>query len=391
MGEILSRPVSQADNNRWLASISPIKGEFNAFMAGIAVAAIFQESKFGLEWEQGLMRNLQACHDRHHRISELSALMGMVCSSDFLSLYFASLYWILDQDKVIYGIWLVPISEILNGLLKWHYHVPRPAWVDSNIRLNEWSDEYSFPSSHSQIAWALANFFTFSSAGQLRNKIFGEKIGTTALMYWYLLVCPYLFAGLVSLSRVYNGLHYPRDVVVGAGLGVMLSALYIELLPHLRGFLLQFGTFKRILVMMIVPLVAQLALNSAHKKVSKEQKPSPEWTRNAARGKFQGKVLSPHDVPYSGYTAMVGVLTGLVLGINLKKFTPLDYPSCITHAISRLVVGSIILLTMFMCVRSVEKAQHKPFLARLFKFLRYAGIPVFILCLIPFVFNKLRI
>ena len=34
--------------------------------------------------------------------------------------YFALLYWILDKYKCVYGIWLVPVSEVLNGCLKWY-------------------------------------------------------------------------------------------------------------------------------------------------------------------------------------------------------------------------------------------------------------------------------
>ena len=55
MGQQFTRllePVSQASNERWLSSISPIKGEARAFMVGIAAGAIFHESRFGLAWER---------------------------------------------------------------------------------------------------------------------------------------------------------------------------------------------------------------------------------------------------------------------------------------------------------------------------------------------------
>jgi undecaprenyl-diphosphatase len=35
-------------------------------------------------------------------------------------------------------------------------------------------------------------------------------------------------ACLVALSRLYNGVHYPTDVVVGAGLGVAIALLLRE-------------------------------------------------------------------------------------------------------------------------------------------------------------------
>jgi len=37
--------------------------------------------------------------------------------------YFAILYWTLDKYKCVYGIWLVPISECVNGMLKYYFKV----------------------------------------------------------------------------------------------------------------------------------------------------------------------------------------------------------------------------------------------------------------------------
>jgi membrane-associated phospholipid phosphatase len=90
------------------------------------------------------------------------------------------MYWCLDKYKCVYGIWLVLISEILNGFLKWYFRVPRPGWVDYNIELHAWSEEYSFSSSHAQMIWALATFFSGTSLGSLRKKMFGESLSTTA-------------------------------------------------------------------------------------------------------------------------------------------------------------------------------------------------------------------
>jgi hypothetical protein len=63
MGNVLSRlaqPVSKSANDKWLETLTPVKGEFRALMIGIAVGAIFHESKFGLAWErQNIMVPLQ--------------------------------------------------------------------------------------------------------------------------------------------------------------------------------------------------------------------------------------------------------------------------------------------------------------------------------------------
>lgn len=90
--------------------------------------------------------------------------LGQFCSADVMIPYFTALYWCLDKHKCVEGVWLIPISEIVNGALKWYYQVPRPGWVDPKIQLKAWSHEWSFPSSHSQIIWALVR-----TAAWLRN------------------------------------------------------------------------------------------------------------------------------------------------------------------------------------------------------------------------------
>ena len=39
------------------------------------------------------------------------------------------------NPQCIYGIWLVPTSEVLNGILKWYFRVPRPGWADPKVEM----------------------------------------------------------------------------------------------------------------------------------------------------------------------------------------------------------------------------------------------------------------
>ena len=67
--------------------------------------------------------------------------------------------------------------------------------------------DYSFPSGHASQAFALATSLSIS------------------FPKWYVIAPSYLYAGTVSYSRLYLGVHYPSDVLAGAIIGAGTSYL----------------------------------------------------------------------------------------------------------------------------------------------------------------------
>ena len=63
---------------------------------------------------------------------------------------------------------------------------------------------YGFVSSHAANVFGLATFLFFVLDNQFKP-----------LKYWL-----FIWAILVSYSRIYNGVHYPGDIVVGAFIGI---------------------------------------------------------------------------------------------------------------------------------------------------------------------------
>ena len=101
---------------------------------------------------------------------------------------------------------------LCNLLLKHIVQRDRPCWIDPSIPLLvETPDDFSFPSGHTS--------FTFAAA----TAIFQYYRG------WGLLAL--LAAVMTGLSRLYLFVHFPTDVLAGAGVGVisgLLSGLLVR-------------------------------------------------------------------------------------------------------------------------------------------------------------------
>lgn len=91
---------------------------------------------------------------------------------------------------------------------------PRPhhvmSYTGAKMRLSYGPKSYSFPSNHAMTSFALAHTFRWYFPA------FG----------WFF----YLSAALIAYSRVYLGVHFPFDIIAGAGFGMGLAAILREFL-----------------------------------------------------------------------------------------------------------------------------------------------------------------
>lgn len=158
--------------------------------------------------------------------------MPIVTSDTFLrTLYALAIVLILWKGNrqlrwavIFSGLALVLTDQVVSHLLKVWIERPRPCQALTGIHLLvNCGPAFSMPSSHAANAFGQAALFSYQ-----------RRAVTLYLM---------IFAAIVALSRVFVGVHYPFDILVGALIGLLvglfMSWLATILLERLRRIPLQ--------------------------------------------------------------------------------------------------------------------------------------------------------
>lgn len=139
----------------------------------------------------------------------------------FIIVLLLGIYWIVGKEFGEYLAYSVLTGMTLNNGLKSAFNLPRPIGEEGIRTLREeTATGQSFPSGHSQASSSLS----WSIAAYIKKK----------WMYVIAVVYPLL----VAFSRMYLGVHYPKDVLAGVLEGLAVSYLCLWLYKKVRNKLL---------------------------------------------------------------------------------------------------------------------------------------------------------
>lgn len=139
----------------------------------------------------------------------------MVAITDFGIPLIAMIVLFYSEKKTIHKTALsVTAMFIIDFIIKLIYFRQRP-FADHEVNLLiDHLQTASFPSRHTDLAFAAATPILTSN----------KTLGITAI----------IIATLVGLSRIYNGVHYPTDVIAGAALGIIIAIATSKIYEKLK-------------------------------------------------------------------------------------------------------------------------------------------------------------
>jgi membrane-associated phospholipid phosphatase len=215
-------------------------------------------------------------------------LFSFLGTEDFFVLALPILYWCVDSLLGLQVAIILMLSTSLNSAFKMAFHGTRPYWYSPSVRGMAVETSFGVPSNHAQSAMAIWGIM----AAYLRK-------------WWGWLVAVLLIL-LIGLSRLYLGVHFPHDVVLGWLIGALILWLVLRFWNPVTAWVKKQSANRQILIAFLASLVSFFlpAIPFVWLKVTNWQPPQA-WAAYATQA------ISLQDAATTAGT-LFGLLVGLV-------------------------------------------------------------------------------
>ena len=278
-----------------------------------------------MEFELNIIRAIQSIANPF--LDGLFQFITMFGEEAILIPLIAVIYWAFNKKMGEYIAYASLTSVLVNGAIKDIFKAKRPIGEPGIRSLKvETATGYSFPSGHTQ---GTASFWGAIAIYLKKN---------------YMYVISALIIVLVAISRLYLGVHYPKDVLFGAIFGILTSSIAYKLFNKVN---------NKIALYFITFIIFIPALLYAH---------SADFIKG------------------------MGTFLGFALGIYVeKKYVNFSVEGKSANKILRVVIGLTILILLKVGLKAVFPNKL------VFHFLRYFIIVFFGIGLYPAIFKKLKL
>lgn len=158
-------------------------------------------------WQEVSLEMTRWLQANYPQLKDFFRFISFFGQFEFFLILVPLLYWSVHKKVGKHLTYLLVISLSLNTIFKHAIRAPRPFWLDASLKLAE-ETSYGIPSGHAQIATTMYPYFAFWLR---RSWVWLLAIGGVLLM---------------SLSRIYLGVHFLHDILGGQLLGLLILGGY---------------------------------------------------------------------------------------------------------------------------------------------------------------------
>ncbi len=218
-------------------------------------------------------------------------------NEEFFMLFLPLIYWCISKALGMDLVLLLIASNGVNGLAKGLLKLPRPYWTDPRLALSS-EDSFGMPSGHAMNSTALWGFMAVVAPWRK----------TTGADRWAFLRPVFILVILlISLSRLYLGMHSPGHVLGGWLLGALTLGLYVWLKPRVAAGLARLSLGMNALLAALTALgVLALYLGAAA-------------IPNGSPADYGVLYVIAQGQIYEGAATIAGMILGIWLGLALER------------------------------------------------------------------------
>ncbi|NCP87552.1 MAG: phosphoesterase PA-phosphatase [Anaerolineae bacterium CG_4_9_14_3_um_filter_57_17] len=286
-------------------------------------------------------------------------------SEQFYLFILPALYWSVDTALGLRVGAVLLLNVGVNDIFKLALHAPRPYWFDPAVRPISAETSFGAPSGHAQL-----------SAG-----VWGALAASIRKPWGWALAVALTF--LIGFSRIYLGVHFLHDVVLGWALGALVLGVVLRVQEPLAHWLVKKTVLQQ--VGMALALSLMLVISGA---LARPASLPPEWTTNAIQA---GAAQLPDPVTLDGNLTAAGALFGLLAGLAwMNTQGGFSAEGTTIQRLARYALG-LVGVALFWFGLGALFPRGEALLPYILRFVRYSLIGFWISAGAPWFFAKLRL
>lgn len=281
--------------------------------------------------------------------------------TEFYLVFIPYVYWAVDPSMGARMLFILVSADSVNSVSKLILHQPRPYWFNDVQGLAQ-EPTYGAPSGHASDSLAFWGYLAY----RLKKR-------------WVTLLTAILVF-LIGLSRLYLGVHFIHDVLLGWVVGGLILWLFIRFEPKVSGWFFDKKLIGQIQIAFAVSVGIILVGQGIAWSLAGTVEPIT-WSE------FAGFARSTN---YS--FSLSGIFFGGLAGYSLMKArAPFGVSGSTAQRIGRYVLGifGVVLIFFGLDMLFSQIAPDETYLGYLLRFIRYALVGLWVTVLAPWAFLRL--